>query len=139
MKNSTTFFRNIFLLLVAVVAGNALQAQNDYFFKSADGELAMELSRQQQSVTIALFITNASQFEQITIERSLDGLNNFGQCKYIKFNQSAQTNVVIVKKDEYPLSTIDDTYYRVKTVSTEGITRIYPAVRLPGIRDISLQ
>lgn len=139
MKNPAVFFRNNFWLVLLMLSGNLLHAQSDYFFKSADGELAMELSREGQSVNIALFLTNASQFEEVMIERSLDAFNNFGQCKYIKFNGSAQPNVVIVKRDDFPLTSVDEAYYRIKTVSTEGVTRIYPSVRLPGLREISLR
>ena len=114
------------------------KSQSDYFFKSPDGEIAIEVSRQQQTVTIALFLTNATQFESVSIERSLDAQNNFAQCKYIRFNESAQANVVIVKKDEFPLTSIGDIFYRIKTISTEGVTRIYPSVRLPNIREANL-
>lgn len=110
---------------------------NDYFFRSIDNEVALELSREQQTVNIALFLFDASKYEFVAIERSLDAQNNFGQCKYIKFNESATDSVVIVKKDLYPQSNTDAVFYRVKAVTKDGATRIYPSVRLPGIREIS--
>ncbi len=122
-------------LVIMVFAVSYMHAQSDYFFKSVDGEFAMELSREGQAVNITLYLSNASQYETVTIERSLDALNNFGQCKYIKFNHSAQSKVVIVKRDEFPLTSVDATYYRIKAVSTDGATRIYPPVRMPGLRE----
>lgn len=133
------FPKPILVVICSFVIFISTNAQTtDFFLKSPDGELAIELSREQQSVNIALFISNAQQFESVSIERSLDSQNNFGQCKFIQFNQSAQPNVVIVKKDAFPLTYVDEVYYRVKTISTDGVTRIYPSVRLPGIREASL-
>lgn len=134
-----SFPKPILVVICSFVIFISTNAQTtDFFLKSPDGELAIELSREQQSVNIALFISNAQQFESVSIERSLDSQNNFGQCKFIQFNQSAQPNVVIVKKDAFPLTSVDEVYYRVKTISTDGVTRIYPSVRLPGIREASL-
>jgi hypothetical protein len=42
---------------------------------------------------------------------------------------------LIIKRDVYPLAASEDVYYRVKTVTKEGVTRAYPPVRLPALRD----
>ena len=108
---------------------------SDYFFHSSDNEVAMELSRSELGINIALLFFKASQFEYVLIEKSADAQNSFSQCKYIKFNESANDSVVIVKRDVYPLTSNEDVYYRVKTVTKEGVTRIYPPVRLPGLKE----
>jgi len=69
----------------------------------------------------------------ISIEKSADALNGFSQCKYIKFNESANDSVLIIKRDVYPLAASEDVYYRVKTVTKEGVSRAYPPVRLPAL------
>lgn len=108
----------------------------DYFMKSSDDELAIEVSRGEQSVTIALYFTKASQYESVLIERSDNQQLNFSQCKYIKFNNSANDTVVLSKKDTYPMPFANDIYYRVKTITKDGVTRIYPSVRLPGVQNV---
>ncbi len=108
----------------------------DFFLKSADDELAIEVSRGEQSVTIALYFIKASQYESVLIERSDNQQLNFSQCKYIKFNDSANDTVVLSKKDTYPMPFANDIYYRVKTITKDGVTRIYPSVRLPGVQNV---
>lgn len=109
-------------------------AQNiDYMLKSSDNEIGMSVSREKEGIEIALMFTHASQYEYVVVERSGDALNNFSQIKYIKFNDSANDSVVIVKRDLYPQTVSNDLYYRVKTISKEGISRVYPSVRLPGL------
>lgn len=130
-------FGGLIILLTGLFAGVNVFSQTDYFLSSSDDEIAIELTREQQTVNIALFLFKASKFEFVSIERSLDAQNNFSQCKYIKFNESAQDSVVIVKKDLYPQSNVDAVYYRVKTVTRDGATRIYPSVRLPAISETS--
>lgn len=122
----------VFLLLNTVAA---VGQSPDYFLKTSDGELAMELSRGSQSINIALFFFKASELEQVIIERSLDSQKNFNQCSYVSFNESAKDSTVIVKKDIYPISVAGSVFYRVKVVNREGITRTYPSVRLPGIAE----
>lgn len=112
---------------------------NDFFMKSSDDELAIEVSRGAQSVTIALYFTKASQYESVLIERSDNQQLNFSQCKYIKFNESAKDTVVLSKKDNYPMPFSNDIYYRVKTITKEGVTRIYPSVRLPGVQNVKVE
>jgi len=41
--------------------------------------------------------------------------------------------VLIIKRDVYPLAASEDVYYRVKTVTKEGVSRAYPPVRLPAL------
>lgn len=137
--NKNLFLKiSTFFLLIAS-AYPSFSQNNDYFLKSSDNEVAIEVSRGAEGIEIALLFTKASQFEYVTIEKSADSQNNFSQCKYIKFNESANDSVVIVKRDVYPLNASDDVYYRVKTITKEGVSRVYPAVRLPGLHDTKKQ
>lgn len=126
----------VFVFALLLTVADKVQAQsNDYFSKSPDNEVALEVSRGAEGIEIALLFTKASQFEFVVIERSSEAINNFSQIKYIKFNDSAKDSVVIVKRDTYPLMAAEDVYYRVKTITKEGVTRTYPSARLPAIKD----
>lgn len=114
-------------------ASKAAAQSTDFMLKSPDNEIGMSVSREKDGIEIALMFTHASQYEYVVVERSGDALNNFSQIKYIKFNESANDSVVIVKRDLYPQTLSSDVYYRVKTISKEGISRVYPSVRLPGL------
>ncbi len=133
--NKNLFLKISIVFLLVASAHFSFSQNNDYFLKSSDNEVAIEVSRGAEGIEIALLFTRASQFEFVTIEKSADAQNNFSQCKYIKFNESANDSVVIVKRDVYPLNASEDVYYRVKTITKEGVSRVYPAVRLPGLHD----
>lgn len=128
-------WRFIFIAVLSVGIPVLGFSQTDYFSKSADNEVALEVSRGDTGIHIALLFTKASQFEFVVIERSSNAMTNFSQIKYIKFNDSANDSVVIVKRDTYPLMAAEDVYYRVKTITKEGVTRTYPPARLPAISD----
>ncbi len=133
--------KQVLLILFWGVAGiSGLFSQStDYFMKSGDDELAIEVTRGKQCVDIALFFTKASQYESVLIERSDNQQLNFSQCKYIKFNDSASDTVVLSKRDSYPMPFVNDIYYRVKTITKDGVTRIYPSVRLPGVQNLKVE
>lgn len=124
-----------FIFLFMISAVGAFSQNNDYFLKSSDNEVAIEVSRGDGGIDIAVVFTKASQFEYVMIEKSADSQNGFSQCKYIKFNESANDSVTIVKRDVYPLNASDDVYYRIKTITKDGVSRVYPSVRLPGLHD----
>ncbi len=132
-KSSFPIFSVAALLLFTF--SSAFSQSADYKLSSSDNEFSMQLFRESDGVDISLLFTKASQFEYISIEKSADAQNGFSQCKYIKFNESANDSVLIIKRDVYPLAASEDVYYRVKTVTKEGVTRAYPPVRLPALRD----
>jgi hypothetical protein len=129
------FFGKSLLFLLFLLPFILFAQADDYTMRSADNEVGMEVNRGDKYVEVTILLTRASQFDCVMIERSGDAQNNFSQCKYIKFNESANDSVVIVKRDTYPFSPVDDVFYRLKTITKEGVTRIYPSVRLPGLKE----
>lgn len=134
-----SFFHALAFMLLLGSTNCALAQSSDYSFKSADEQVAMEVSRNAGNIDITIMFSKASEFEYVMIERSADSKTGFSQCKYIKFNESANDSVVIVKRDNYPLGAASDVFYRIKTVTKEGITRTYPSVRLPALHALKEQ
>lgn len=123
---------NFMMLLLCSFASFA--QSSDYFLKSSDEEMTIEVSQGKLNVNIKLTFFSASKYDYVVIERSDGSQSSFSQCKYIKFNDNTGDSVVISKTDDYPLTLARDVYYRVRTFTKEGASRIYPSVRLPGIR-----
>lgn len=96
--------------------------------------MAIELSQGRLNVNIKLSFSAASKYDYLIIERSDGSQSGFSQCKYLKFENNTPDSVVISKTDEYPVTMARDVFYRVRTFTKEGASRIYPSVRLPGIR-----
>jgi hypothetical protein len=116
-------------LFAAVIAGNP----NNYSFKSTDEEVALELQRGKGEVLIHLLVKDISQYDHILIERSADSPNYFAQCKYISCADEKTDNGYLLKVDKFPMPGSKDVFYRIKTVTKDGIARAYPAVQLAAV------
>jgi hypothetical protein len=102
----------------------------EYTFKSVDNEVAMEVERGKGEVFMHLLVKDLNQFDHIVIERSAESADYFGKCKYISCNDTKASNGALLEIDKYPYTASKDVYYRIKTVTKDGIERIYPSVLL---------
>ena len=138
MKSPTTTFpspKNILLLLMAFARPFGLQAQDDEStLNSSDDVFYMQVNRVVTKVKITLFIKNPAEVEEISVERSDIGGNSWGQCKFIEMaNVNARDTIISI--DNYPLPASVDIFYRLRLTSKDGITRVYPAVKLLAVND----
>jgi hypothetical protein len=109
-------------------------ATNPHQFNNP-GEVAIEVERGKQEVVLHILLKDMSQYDHVLIERSADNVNNFSQCKYINpATDKADATDYFKKLDRYPLPVKADCYYRIVTVSKDGITKIYPGVLLPALQ-----
>jgi hypothetical protein len=102
-------------------------------FKSVDEEVGLEVHRGNGDVKLDLQVKDITQFHHIVIERSAESPNYFGKCKYITCALVKTDNGKLTEADRYPYSATKDVYYRVKTVTNDGIERAYPAVLLAAV------
>lgn len=123
------------ILALAVAAfANGPGTPPAYTFNNP-GEVAIELERGKTEITMHILLKDADQYEKVIIERSADVLNNYGQCKYMVIkNEKEDGDDYFKRTDRYPLPTHLDSYYRIVTVSKDGVKKTYPAVLLPGIK-----
>lgn len=103
----------------------------DYKLSSMDGEFTMQVSREEREVKIVVEFRDATQLSQVVVEKSDDIKNEFRQCAYIDLKTDLKKGNVAEKRDKYS-RIYSDSYYRLRTVTKEGIERAYPAVRLPA-------
>lgn len=123
MRQTLQLVLIVFLLLPFVQAKS-----QDYKLKSADGEFIMEVEREPSSVKVTFYFTDPSRYSYLIIEREMDG--QFRQCGYMDMKNSYGGAIEVY--DNYPPSDLEDCNYRVRTVTTDKIERIYPPVRLPA-------
>lgn len=93
----------------------------------------MNVARGTGEVKLNILIKDLSQYDHILIERSAENPNYFGKCKYISCADLKADNGRLVQSDKYPYSATKDVYYRIKTVTKDGVERAYPAVLLAAI------
>lgn len=140
------FLKNtLFLLLVLSVYGS-MRAQNfspqyleqlnktlPHKFKAINVGATLEAVRDQEVVKLYILIDDIEQYDQVLIERSDELGTNFSQCKLIIVERAKYSNNYVELIDKYPVSTKMATMYRIKTITPDGIIRMYPPVSV--IRD----
>ncbi|MCX6198847.1 MAG: hypothetical protein NTY88_06450 [Bacteroidetes bacterium] len=98
-------------------------------YRSPDDKVAMDIQRSKGDVQLHIQLNEAAQYDQLIIERSTDALNYFASCKQLSASQIKGDNIQV---DKY--ATAKDIYYRVKTISKDGVTRAYPAILLSATK-----
>lgn len=131
--NMKKIFVTLTVLMTVATTFATTNPVANYTFNSADAEVAIELERVATEVKMHILVKDIAQYDHIIIERSPDGGNYFGQCKYITCAEEKTENGYMLKVDKYPFPASKDSYYRIKTISKDGITRAYPAVTLSSV------
>lgn len=103
-------------------------------FKSTDEELSFDVERGKGEVLMHLLVKDLTQYHHIVIERSAETANYFGKCKYISCADQTTKDGYIQEADRFPYSPAKDVYYRVKTVTNDGVERAYPPVLLAAAK-----
>ncbi len=134
-------FRHILIISALLAICTATQAQAfspvymaelnkslPHKFKTINVGTTMEAIRVQEMVKVYVLIDDIEQYEQVLIERSDEFGTNFSQCKLINVEKGKYRNNYLELTDRYPVSTKMATMYRIKTITSDGIIRMYPPV-----------
>lgn len=101
--------------------------------ETSDDEFVFEVYREHGKVMLALTIRHPETYKQLLLERSGENLRSYGQCRFILIEKNVDYSKPIIEQDRYPLPASTDAYYRIKSVTTDGIERVYPPVRLKAL------
>jgi hypothetical protein len=97
-------------------------------FKEIRTGTTIEVVRNPQVVKLFVLVDDIEQYDQILIERSDELGTNFSQCKLVTIKKGRYPNNYLELSDNYPVSSKMSNLYRIKTISPEGIIRMYPSV-----------
>ncbi len=124
--------RNV-LTVLAMLFFLCLSAQEDEStLVSSDSTFTMKIYRDGYKVKMMLYFTHPSTIQSISVERSELNGRQFSQCKYFDFSEK-QLMDTIIKTDNYPLPASVDILYRLRIINKEGVTRVYPPVKLAAV------
>src|SRR5258708_3268052 len=121
------FLITALLIVTSYVGVNAQDESPKGIYNSVDDEVSLEVQRGTGEVKLLLQIKDINQYHHIMVERSAETPNYFGKCKYISPENLKLIDGKISEADRYPYSATKNVYYRVKTVTNDGIERAYPA------------
>ncbi len=97
-------------------------------FRELKTGTTLEVVREQKVVKIYMLIDDIEQYDQILVERSDEQQRNYSQCKAVQIDKGKFKNNYVELVDQYPLSPKMSNVYRIKTITSEGIMRMYPPV-----------
>lgn len=120
----------MFVAALPLLSFGQAETSSEYAFKSIDEEVAMEVERGRGEVLLHVMVKDIEQYDHIIIERSAESGSYYGKCKYISCAEAKTNNGYMLQKDKYPFAANKDVFYRIKTVTKDGIERVYPAVLL---------
>ena len=128
MKNVITTLAAITTFSVCAFAANP---GAKHAFKDANAEVALEVERNKGEVVLHILAQDMAQYDHIIVERSGNGGEFFSQVKYVQTEGAdIEDGNYVFRADKYPLPGNTTSYYRVKTVGKDGVTRTFPSVEL---------
>lgn len=139
MINKLTLILIALLATVSIYAQQSVQSaylekinkQLPHKFKDLKTGATLEVVRDKGVVRIYLLVDDIEQYDRIFVERGGDDKqNSFSQCKEIEIDKGKFKNNYVEVTDQYPLSSQMSNQYRIKTVTNEGIVRIFPPVAI---------
>jgi hypothetical protein len=119
-------------------APESTAAQKEWLFKPLSAnDVSLELERLGGNVQVYLYSQNMKNVDLIYVEKSLSPFTGFVRCKTVKVSDHlVKSKNYISVVDDSPYSSNTDCYYRIRTVSSTGATKIYPVVGLSPIMSI---
>lgn len=128
------FFSIVSIGWICISAGIAApRVENSASFTSPDEEVALEIKRVGAEVKLHVFVKDISQYDHVLIERSAESPNYFGRCKYFSATNTQSKLIDVIETDKYPYAASKDVYYRIKTITKDGIERAYPSLLLTAV------
>jgi len=128
----STLFLSIFVSTQSF-AGAPLIAEK-HEFKSTSYEINFEAERVKGEVVFHFFSQNFKDFEQVIIERGGDLAVGFIGCKSINISeQKIQDGNYFQNADRYPMPASVDSWYRIKTIAKDGVTKTYPPLQIAAL------
>lgn len=106
-------------------------------FKELHTGVTLEVIRDKTEVKIYMLVDDIDQYDEILVERSDEQQINYSQCKDIKVTKGKYKNNYMELVDRYPLSSKMTNLYRIKTITPDGIMRMYPPVPIVKAEDVN--
>ncbi|MFN8276190.1 MAG: hypothetical protein U0T84_01780 [Chitinophagales bacterium] len=103
-------------------------------FKNTIGDISFDIERSRSEVVLHFQSEFFKDFEQILVERSGEGSGGFNGCKVITLAEIKLDGNYYRTTDRFPLSAQRDSYYRIKTIAKDGVTKTFPPILLPAVQ-----
>jgi hypothetical protein len=125
--------KTLAVLATFSTAAYAVDPGAKHAFKDANADVALEVERNKGEVVLHILAQDMAQYDHVVIERSGNGGEFFSQVKYVQTDGAdIEDGNYVFRSDKYPLPNNTESFYRIKTVGKDGVTRTFPSVALNG-------
>ena len=126
------------VIMIALILSSKLYAttppSDKHEFKSTDREINFDIERKSGEVELYFQSAVFSAYDEILVERCGADNGIYSVCKTIEVSQVKITGDYYKTVDKYPMTAQKDCYYRIKTISKEGIMKTFPPMLLTALR-----
>ena len=107
------------------------------FAPLASNDVSLELERIDGNVILYLFSHTMKNVDLIYVEKSRNPYTGFTRCKTVKVQDHlVKSKNYISVVDDSPYDSNTECYYRIRTLSATGVTKMYSVVSLSPIISI---
>jgi hypothetical protein len=99
-------------------------------FKESYNDINFDIERKSGEVVLHFQSSLFKNYDEIIVERSSENSGGYTACKVISLSEVKLDGDYYRTSDKFPVSAKMTTYYRIKTISKEGITKIFPPLEL---------
>ena len=125
-----------YISIAVLVSSSSIYASasvEKHEFKSTEREINFDVERAQGEIALFFQSDVFGTYDEIIVERSFSDVSGFSACKTIEVSQTKIVGGYYKTSDKYPMAGQKDCYYRIKTVSKEGVIKTFPPVLLPAL------
>jgi len=133
MKKLLYFSYISIAVLVSSYSTYASAPVEKHEFKSTEREINFDIERAQGEIALFFQSDVFGSYDEIIVERSFSDVSGFSACKTIEVSQTKIVDGYYKTSDKYPMAGQKDCYYRIKTVSKEGVIKTFPPVLLSAL------
>ena len=134
MKNLLPFLLAYLITLVSIEINAETPVSAKHQFKSTSGDISFDTERGRSEVVLHFQSTFFKEYEQILVERSGEGSGGFNGCKVLNMAEIKTDGNYYKTTDRFPLTAQKDSYYRIKTIAKDGVTKTFPPIKLEAIQ-----
>lgn len=125
---------SISILIIALGLSSKASAgappSDKHEFKSTDREINFDIERKAGEVELFFQSAAFKDYDEILVEKCGEDNGVYSVCKTIEVSQIKINGDYYATSDKYPTTSQKDCYYRIKTISKEGIMKTFPPVLL---------
>ena len=139
MLNTSIMNKWVYMIILVAMCGVSINiycstaASDKHEFKSSYNDINFDIERKMGEVVLHFQSSLFKNYDEIIVERSSENSGGFSACKIINLAEVKVDGDYYRTSDKFPVSAKMSSYYRLKTISKEGITKTFPPIELPTL------